>query len=429
MYSCIRHSKRCIMKLKFENTYIKWGITVFIVVSLCILVFFAVYRAETVMKGIQIMNGILMPFVYGLVMAYLLCPLYNWGVKTFGKIKWPTIRGKDKSLTFSKALSTFLSILVMLAIITALLWMIIPQLIESIGSIAKQLPDVIENLIIWIQNRFNSLPQLSGFMERWVNSLYEKFVGWAERILVPETDSVITGISGGLIGVVNLFKNFFIGVIICVFFINRKEIFAAQIKKLAFATLSEENADGFLRGAAFTHKTFGGFINGKLLDSLIIGIICFVCMSLFGWPYTLLISVIVGVTNIIPFFGPFIGAIPSALLLLMEDPWLCLYFSIFILVLQQVDGNIIGPTILGDSTGLASFWVMFAILVGGGLFGFLGMVLGIPLFAVFYAYMCYAVNKKLMKKGLSTDLNDYKKLIYVKKGRRPSHEDDIQQDQ
>lgn len=414
------------MKLKFENTYIKWGITVFIVVSLCIVVFFAVYRADTVMKGLNVMADILMPFVYGLVMAYLLCPLYNWGVSTFGKIKWPKIRGKDRSLTFSKALSTFLSILVMLAIIVALLWMIIPQLIESIGTIAKQIPDVIERLIAWMKHRLESLPQLSGFMEKWVNSLAERFVSWAERMLIPETDSVITGISGGLLGIVNMLKNFFIGVIICVFFINRKEIFAAQIKKLAFATMSEVNADGFLRGAAFTHKTFGGFINGKLLDSLIVGIICFICMNIFGWPYALLISVIVGVTNIIPFFGPFIGAIPSALLLLMEDPWLCLYFSIFILILQQVDGNIIGPTILGDSTGLASFWVMFAILVGGGLFGFLGMVLGIPLFAVFYAYTCYAVNKRLERKGLSTDLNDYKQLIYAKKGKKKVHEEDLQ---
>ena len=417
------------MKLKFENMYIKWGITVFIVVSLCIVVFFAVYRIETVMKGVTVLTDILMPFVYGLVMAYLLCPLYNWGVRTFGKIKWPKIRGRDMNTTFSKGLSTTLSILIMLAIIASLLWMIIPQLIESIGAIVKQLPGVIEKLVAWMQRRFESLPQLSGFMEKWVNNLAEKFVSWAEKILVPETDSVITGISGGLLGVMNLLKNFFIGVIICIFFINRKEVFSAQIKKLAFAILSEENADGFLRGAAFTHKTFGGFINGKLLDSLIIGIICFIFMNIFDWPYSLLISVIIGVTNIIPFFGPFIGAIPSALLLLMEDPWTCLYFCVFILVLQQVDGNIIGPTILGDSIGLASFWVMFAILVGGGLFGFLGMVVGIPIFAVIYAYTCYAVNKKLRKKGLSTDLNDYKQLIYAKKGRKPTHEKDLQRDQ
>lgn len=130
-------------------------------------------------------------------------------------------------------------------------------------------------------------------------------------------------------------------------------------------------------------------------------------MSLLGWEYPLLISCIVGLTNIIPFFGPFIGAVPSALLILMVNPMQCIYFLIFILILQQVDGNIIGPKILGDSTGLSSFWVMFAILVGGGLFGFVGMVIGIPVFAVFYTYFSRAVNRRLDKRGFSTDIRDY----------------------
>ena len=146
------------------------------------------------------------------------------------------------------------------------------------------------------------------------------------------------------------------------------------------------------------------FISLKLIDSLIIGIICFIGMSIFNWPYKMLVSVIVGVTNIIPFFGPFIGAIPSALLIFMVDPLTSLYFLIFVLALQQFDGNILGPKILGGSTGLPSFWVMFAILVGGGLFGFVGMIIGIPVFACIYAYTAYSVNKKLEKKQLSTDL-------------------------
>ena len=181
----------------------------------------------------------------------------------------------------------------------------------------------------------------------------------------------------------------------------------------------KETADEILEGAHFTNMTFGGFINGKIIDSLIIGILCFIFMSIFGWEYTLLISCIIGITNIIPFFGPFIGAIPSALLLLMVDTRQCIYFIIFILLLQQFDGNILGPKILGDSTGLASFWVLFSVLVGGGMFGFIGMVIGIPVFAIIYAYVTRAVNSKLRKRGLSTDLSEYRVETCFMKSDRP----------
>ena len=209
-------------------------------------------------------------------------------------------------------------------------------------------------------------------------------------------------------GVFNVVKNFFLGIIICVYFLNSKENFAAQMKKIIMAVFSRKAADEIVQGAHFTNRTFGGFINGQIIDSFIIGLICFIVMTLFGWEYTLLISCIIGITNIIPFFGPFIGAIPSALLLLMVDTRQCIYFVIFIIILQQFDGNILIPKIQGSSTGLASFWVLFAVLVGGGLFGFIGMVIGIPMFAVIYAYVSRAINNRLEKRGLATDLAEYK---------------------
>ena len=162
-----------------------------------------------------------------------------------------------------------------------------------------------------------------------------------------------------------------------------------------------------------THKIFGGFISGKLLDSLIIGILCFIVMSIFNWPYAVLVSVIVGVTNVIPFFGPFIGAIPSAFLILLVDPMTCLYFVIFVFILQQFDGNILGPKILGDSTGLSSFWVIFAILIGGGLFGFIGMLIGVPTFAVIYTLVRSAIEKKLKEKELPCKTEAYQDVDYV----------------
>ncbi len=409
------------MKIRFESKYIKTGVTAVLSAIVIILFFFAILRMDGIIKALGIMTEILTPFIYGLVMAYLLCPAYNLAVRRCSKVKWPRIRGKDRTITISKGIASVFTVLIILGIVFGFLWMIIPQLIESIVNIAKTLPSSIERLLEWIQVKFDQIPQITGPMEQWLGDVTTRFTAWVEEILIPEYESVLTGISDGLFGVLNVIKNFFIGIVICVFFINRKEVFAAQSKKLVLAVLKEESADMFLKGSAFTNKTFSGFITGKIIDSAIIGVICFIFMSIFGWPYSALISIIIGVTNIIPFFGPFIGAIPSALLLLMEDPKICLYFVIFILILQQVDGNIIGPKILGDSTGLPSFWVLFAILVGGGLFGFVGMVVGIPIFAVIYAYICFAVNKRLEKKGMSTDLRDYK-YLYKYKNYKPGEE-------
>ena len=230
---------------------------------------------------------------------------------------------------------------------------------------------------------------------------------YLEMTLIPNYMEVATSISTGVFSILKILKDFFIGVIVCAYFLNIKDKFAAQAKKLILATFSEEKSEEILQGAQYTNKTFGGFISGKLIDSAIIGVLCFICMSLFGWEYPLLISCIVGITNIIPFFGPFIGAIPSALLILMVNPAQCLYFLIFILALQQLDGNVIRPKILGDTTGIASLWVLFSILVGGGLMGFVGMIIGIPIFAVFYTYFSRSINRRLGKRGFSTDTNDY----------------------
>lgn len=242
----------------------------------------------------------------------------------------------------------------------------------------------------------------------------KKIIRFATDIVLPHSQSLASGVTHGVVGAVGFVTNFIIGLIISVYLLNSKDTFLAQIKKLVLASFSEKTAEEIFNGAEYTNRTFGGFISGKIIDSIIIGIICFIVMTIFQWEYALLISCIVGLTNIIPFFGPFIGAIPSVLLLLLVNPWHALYFVIFVLILQQFDGNILGPKILGDSTGLESFWVLFAVLVGGGLFGFIGMVIGIPVFAVIYYYVSRLVNSRLAKKGFSTDLSDYRVDPYRK---------------
>ena len=198
-----------------------------------------------------------------------------------------------------------------------------------------------------------------------------------------------------------------VALIICVYILNSKELFMAQGKKFINAVFTKEHAEAIFELGRLSNNTFGGFINGKIIDSIIIGIICFIAMTILKLPMAMMISVVVGVTNIIPFFGPFIGAVPSALLLVLIKPMAALEFIILIIVLQQLDGNIIGPKILGKATKLASFWVMFAIIVGGGLFGFLGMILGVPVFAVFYTYAARGINKLLKKKNIDSDTLAY----------------------
>ncbi len=404
------------MKIHFEEKHIKWGLTAFLVILCSIIVFFIIYRIHDVHKVFEVCISILAPFIYGLVMAYLLCPIYNFVVRGTYSLMGRSRRRIPRALTISKAVGSTVSVIVLLVVIAGIMWMIIPGLIESLMKIIAVFPSSMESLREWLNVKLAHMPEAKNLLDSWINNFTENALKFITDTVLPEYSSIATRISEGIIGVLNIVKNFFIAIIICVYFLNSKDTFAAQMKKIVLAAFKKDTAEEILDGAAFTNKTFGGFINGKIIDSLIIGIICFIVMTIFGWEYTLLISCIIGITNIIPFFGPFIGAIPSALLLLMVDHKQCIYFVIFILILQQFDGNILGPKILGDSTGLASFWVLFAVLVGGGLFGFIGMVVGIPVFAVIYAYVSRAISRKLKKKGLSPETDHYRIESYkVKK--------------
>ena len=407
------------MKIKLEQKHYQWGLTVFLVFIACCLVFFAIYRFDIVKLFFSTCARVLAPFIYGLVMAYLLCPIYNLTVNRSYYVLNSGERKFKHDLAISKAIGSVISIIILIVVIAGVLWMIIPGLFDSLLKIFDALPAAMKEFTEWIDIKFAKLPVAKDSIDEWINSFTETALDFAKNTLLPHSGSIAAGISSRLIGALGLVMNFIIGIIVCVYFLNIKDTLGAQAKKVIFATFSEETADEILDGAEFTNKTFGGFISGKIIDSLIIGIMCFIIMSIFGWEYSLLISCIIGITNIIPFFGPFIGAIPSALLLLMVNPMHSLYFLILIVALQQFDGNILGPKILGDRTGLSSFWVLFAILVGGGLFGFIGMVLGVPVFAVIYTYISRSLNRKLVKKGFSTDVSDYKVDKYrVKKKRK-----------
>ena len=232
-------------------------------------------------------------------------------------------------------------------------------------------------------------------------------LAWLRSELLPQLTGVVSGVSTVVLALVNLLKDIIVAVIVSVYLLARKDVFAAQSKKILYSIFPTRAADLLVEESRSAYRILSGFINGTLVDSFIVGVICLICFTVFQFPYPMLLAVIIGVTNVIPFFGPFIGAIPSGLLILLVSPRQCLYFVIFIFVLQQLDGNILHPKILGSSVGLASFWVLFAVLLFGGLFGFVGMVLGVPVFAMFYSVVSRLVNRGLKKRGLPLSTEEY----------------------
>ncbi len=234
--------------------------------------------------------------------------------------------------------------------------------------------------------------------EYW-DQIINDLVNWLKGF-IPVLGNAAFGVAMGI-------KDLFFGIFISIYMLLSKDLFARQTKKILYAVSKKTIADRIIELTRQTNKVFTGFLSGKILDSMIIGAICFLFMALFGLPYAPLISVIITVFNMIPMFGPFIGAIPSILLILLVDPWQALIFTVFIILLQQADGNFIGPKILGESTGLSGFWVIVAILVGGGLWGVVGMIIGVPALAVIYALVRTGVERLLKKKGMPTDTNDY----------------------
>lgn len=285
--------------------------------------------------------------------------------------------------------------------------LIIPEVVRSIQSIIFQFPIYVNNLSDWALLLLKDNPELEATVDALIDQYSAKAMEFVNTNLLPHVNELLKTVSLSVIGVFKALWNLVIGFIISIYLLGSKEKFAGQAKKIVYAVFDRKAGNELVSNFRFIHSTFIGFIGGKIIDSIIIGIICFVCTSIIGTPYSILVSVIIGVTNVIPFFGPWIGGIPSALLVLMVDPKQALYFGILIIFIQQFDGNILGPKILGDSTGLSSFWVIFSITIFGGFFGVLGMIVGVPIFAVFYAGVKSLVNRHLQKRNLPTDLGPY----------------------
>lgn len=387
----------------------KLGLTVFWAGAALIFLYRIIDHFAWVREAVDTVEGILSPFIFGMIMAYLLCPVYNVVVRRMYHLLKDAFQKAKTALRAARVMGTVIALMVLFGIVGGLFALVLPETVRSVMGLVQMLPDRLTDLITWGESTFTAerYPEAAQAVELLISHFRDSFSEWTENDLMPRIGEYMAQISMGVYVTIKTMLNLLIGVIVCVYLLNSKELFRAQIKKFITATMTKEKSDEIFEFAYFTSRTFGGFINGKLIDSLIIGILCFILMSIFNLPYTVLVSTIVGVTNFIPFFGPFIGAVPSALIICMVSPLKALYFLILVLALQQFDGNILGPKILGGTTGLASFWVMFAIIVGGGFFGFTGMVLGVPVFAVFYYYLGRYIKKRLTRRNMPTETAEY----------------------
>lgn len=405
------------MKLPWEKKHLCWAIILFATIAASILFFMTLKHWEIVWKVFSLILISLEPITFGLIMAYLLNPLMIFVenkliapvLKIAFKKKYEDMSGQKRNISI---IVTWGIVCLMLY---ALLSMVIPEIVASIEMLVGKMPEYASRLIKWFENTREDNPQIFSFMENAVSVFAINFTDTVNKILgaTPKLDVVLAGISNSLYGFVMTIVNLLVGIIVSIYVLKDKEKFVAQSKKLVYSMLPVRRANGVVSVFRLTHEKFGNFITGKIFDSIIIGILCFIILTLFNMPYSVLVSVVVGVTNIIPFFGPFIGAIPSALLILCVDPIKCLTFVVIILLLQQFDGNILGPKILGSTTGVSSFWVLASILVGSGMFGIWGMVCSVPVFAVLYTLIGERCKKTLKKRGMDYSTETFERIDHM----------------
>ena len=391
-----------------KNKYFGWGITAFGVIACSILFFMLLQHGKSISDAIGTLIGILSPIIWGMVITYLLWPLVKMFQRKLFEPLLQKIRPKKPvSKSLARGLSVVLAILVALVLIAALVWLIIPQLYTSIESIVLNSQQYYDTITGWINRFFENNPEVEEALLSATGKASDSLLDWAKTALLPSMGKGVTSLTTGIYAVLRGILDVLIGFVVACYVLSNMELFLAKAKMVLYSIFPLRSSKRILKAIRFTDTAFMSFISGKVIDSAIIGVICYICCAIMRMPYVVLVSVVVGVTNIIPVFGPFIGAVPTALIILLDSPMKCLIYVIFILVLQQIDGNIIGPKILGDATGISSFWVVVAITVGGGFAGVLGMFLGVPIFACLQTLVKYLTDRRLEKRHMPLEACEY----------------------
>lgn len=397
------------MKDDEMKKYLKIGITGAAILASGILCAFVLFKMRIIIELLKGITGILKPFLYGVVIAYLLAPLCN-------KIEEKLFQTFPKANRKAKRFICFIAIVISLCVALAIVWMvimlIIPQVWDSVMKIIDMVPQKITILNNWIEHMLENQPELQAYFEEFANQAESHINSLLNVDTIQKVQSIINSLSVQVFGVLGVLKNISLGFLISAYLLGSRKLFGAQAGLILHGVFPDKWAGIIEEEIRYTDKMFNGFLVGKIIDSAIIGLLCFAGLSFMGFEAPAFIGVIIGITNIIPFFGPFIGAIPCGLLLLLENPMHCLYFIIFIFVLQQLDGNVIGPKILGNTTGVSSFWVLFSILLFGGMWGVVGMVIGVPLFAVIYDIIRKLVYRGLRKHKRESMITDYEEKYH-----------------
>jgi predicted PurR-regulated permease PerM len=371
------------------------------------------------------------PIIYGFAFAYLLSPIMNYFEKKWFRAlfrksdarkckKRNITRTKEQEEAYeyrlrkkSRALGVAMTMFTAIAVLVGIVSAIVPGVVASIGGFIERSNDYIYTIQNWNLSFLDGIPDVRDAVHDFMHNAPTMITGWLEESILPELTDIAGSVASGVWTAIGALLNVLIGLVISVYFLYGKELFSAQGKKSLYSFLPISKANLIIRNLRSIHKKFGGFVTGVLINAFILGTEVFILMTIFQMPYAPLISVLIGITNIIPYFGPIIGAVPSALLILMEDPMTCLYFIIMIIIVQQIDGNIVTPRILGDNTGLTSFWIIFALLLGQNLFGFVGLIIGVPMFAFIYAVFKARVARTLKEKGLPSDSDFYRRVSHI----------------
>ena len=414
------------MREEHDRRYFKWGLTALIVIFISILLVVIFTNLPGFFSLLGAIGKILSPLVSGIVIAFLLNPIVNFVDLRLRPILKKRGMKEGKADKLSRAVALVFAFIFAAFIVYAFFAMLLPQLYESVTSIVNSAPEYYQSLEKWAVNVLEDNPEIRTYVERALDTIQSYVENWVKTSFLSDVQKILATLTTSVMAVVKSITNFIIGLVASIYILWSKDTFQAQAKKMVVAAFKPSAANhlldlgsninrifsGFIESTClcihhYANDNFTGFFIGKIIDSAIIGVLCYICMSLMKMPYTALIATIVGVTNVIPVFGPFIGAVPSALIILLVEPLQAFYFIIFIIVLQQVDGNVIGPKILGNTVGISGFWVLISITVAAGIFGFAGMLLGVPVFAVIYLIISDIVNSSLRKKQKTTITDDY----------------------
>ena len=396
-----------------NDIYFKWGLTAVAVIVIALVISLIFSKLGPIATAISTIISTVSSVLYGVVMAFLMAPVYDRIGIWVGEILSSLFPKWKKSDKYAKMIATLACLVILILVVFALIMMIIPELVNSITNVISYAPSGAENLEDWLKDILDKNPNLEKLIIGNYLDISERLSDIATTTVLPNVNTYIKNLSSGVINALGVVVNIIIGLMVMMYLLNMKTTLASQAKKIVYAVAGVKIGNEIVTEARYIKNMFEKFIVGKIIDSIIIGIINYVFMAIIHMPYALLISVVVGVTNVIPFFGPFIGAIPSIILLLLISPFTALQFAVWILVLQQVDGNIIGPKILGQTTGLPSFWVLFSILLFGGLFGIVGMIIAVPTWAIIYRTISRLSEHFLKKKGLEPDSKHYMNLDHI----------------